>query len=1057
MTPHPHPGHVITSVRVVFIFLLLLLAAVKAASQTGGTLAEGPPKGSVRGAADAAPPQVGTQDDDAMFAPAPRFHRTCSAAAEGACGDAQKWAAEPKRKSTWAAARAAALPAPLASTTRKGGIVGGRAMGKEKRSVAYARLKRAAAASSAPEMDAAGWVGDGDPPGTPPHPRRCVVLTVADDWLATGAGSRLLDNHLCAIHAAGRGDASLVVTTTLAAARALVAAGYRAFYAAALVEGTAPGRERIDPSAAGLDRSLDADADGQPGQLSGGSPPLDVLELRAARELLALGYDVMLGAADGTAWTSDATRRAPTACGPNVDVCLLPPVERHAPTTGATGGWTPPDEGTEGVGKIGEAKGKKGAGAGSNLGLGGGASVGFMFARGNERSVAALDAALDLRSAAESPLKDATGRAALDRVLAALGTSAGTSAAPLGPPGVEHRYTREEEGEAASRTRRGRTSHRRLLLAALDEAGDEDEGGGERGSAAEEAEKEAAIRAGHAAVGDSVGHQDVRALMSRLHSRRREMEDEDEEDEERKEAERRRRREEAEEQRRKQAEEDERLEAERRERREKERQRRRVEAEARAERQRIEAEEAKKRREAEEEEAKKRREEDAARREAERKQREEEEAAAEKEKLMHGTLRWKHLDADVGVVAASAREGGGALRGAAEKMAALAEAGAWVCGDDPIPAASSQTKRPKKTPGREVEITGGDPLRDFLVAVERRKKRKSPAADVKGTPSDPTVEGEEGPKAEAEEDASGEEEGNASSGKKRRTKTQHESDACRAARDKANDAEQEGTEATRRYCHVDPVSEKETCYDAMRSVMNQKFVKPHRGTNRGKSGVLFCTGPTLDAYGEHRVADSQGKPVLSFGVNSIVLNKKLHMDYVFLQDRGKPTGDTGYLSNKEAVDGYEAGVRKFFGHYPGKKSFGPNGQHAKAANASRYQAHNSRPSCERTVVPLVADVGNFAFGGSCSTAFAALQFALYSGIERLYLVGCDVHGGYGAGAKNADVAPEKVPEHAARIISGWRVVPAFVKKHYPCATVTVVRPVALQGLGFREIDGDPDF
>ena len=74
-------------------------------------------------------------------------------------------------------------------------------------------------------------------------------------------------------------------------------------------------------------------------------------------------------------------------------------------------------------------------------------------------------------------------------------------------------------------------------------------------------------------------------------------------------------------------------------------------------------------------------------------------------------------------------------------------------------------------------------------------------------------------------------------------------------------------------------------------------------------------------------------------------------------------GDTGYLSNKGAVDAYVAGERKFFGHFPGRRSFGPNGQHAKAANASRYQANTGRPGCTSTATPLVADVGNFAFGG----------------------------------------------------------------------------------------------
>ena len=73
------------------------------------------------------------------------------------------------------------------------------------------------------------------------------------------------------------------------------------------------------------------------------------------------------------------------------------------------------------------------------------------------------------------------------------------------------------------------------------------------------------------------------------------------------------------------------------------------------------------------------------------------------------------------------------------------------------------------------------------------------------------------------------------------------------------------------------------------------------------------------------------------------------------------------------------------------------------------------------------------------------------------MVGCDVHGGYSASAKNAEVSAAKVPEHAERILAGWRGVKGFIEEHYPCATVTAVRPVALRGLGFRELDDDPDY
>ena len=82
---------------------------------------------------------------------------------------------------------------------------------------------------------------------------------------------------------------------------------------------------------------------------------------------------------------------------------------------------------------------------------------------------------------------------------------------------------------------------------------------------------------------------------------------------------------------------------------------------------------------------------------------------------------------------------------------------------------------------------------------------------------------------------------------------------------------------------------------------------------------------------------------------------------------------------------------------------------------------------------------------------------MYTGVEDLFVVGCDVRGGYGESAKNADVASDKSPENADRILDGWKVAKTFVEEHYPCATVTVVRPVALKGLGFRELDNNPDY
>ena len=265
---------------------------------------------------------------------------------------------------------------------------------------------------------------------------------------------------------------------------------------------------------------------------------------------------------------------------------------------------------------------------------------------------------------------------------------------------------------------------------------------------------------------------------------------------------------------------------------------------------------------------------------------------------------------------------------------------------------------------------------------------------------------------------------------------------------------------TKKYCHAKSGKESH-CMTAYRSKINQKSVRPYRGVHKGQSAVLFCTGPTMDAFKLEGVDahgnDAAGRKVLLVGVNSIVLRKDLAMDYVFVQDRGAKTGDTGYLANKEEMDAYRPGIQKFFGRFTGWSTFGPSGEHAKAANASRYDG-GKRPLCNREPHPLVRDVGNFNFGGSCSTIFSALQFILYTGIDQLFVVGCDVGGGgYSASAKKSDVADTKKPANTDYILDNWKMARHFINAHYPCVRVTVVRPMGLKAVPFLFIDENPIF
>lgn len=446
-------------------------------------------------------PPEGSRDSDDDSSSRFRFTRTC---ASERCGGSGATAAAGAGGATWGSARAAAVPTNTSA---------------EKRSVAHSRLKRAAkaAAVTSEQSSSAGlvllMVADG--------------VTVRGEEGEEGAGALVLDNHVCSLHATGVHE-YLIVTTSRDNADTLVAAGYRAYYAAVLSgdadETSAPDEGNTDAGTVGSTREGETENKrqrrrGHRGRL------LDDLELRAARELLALGYDVLTVSADGTAWTRDVRWDASAACGDPHDVCLS---------------WDATQESEYTAGDA------------------GGTSIGLMLARGNARSVAAMDAALALR---HGPLQSASGRTALAAVLRELGVETMTSSA----------------GRGRRRRRRIRTlSHRRLLAAETEER-NEDEDRGEEGedsegprgviratptdaTAAEVDDRsggggdvqergesayggdggEGAVGGGVAIAAAGLGRKDVTTLTTQLHDRRRKFENDNDDDDEKAEAQGRR-------------------------------------------------------------------------------------------------------------------------------------------------------------------------------------------------------------------------------------------------------------------------------------------------------------------------------------------------------------------------------------------------------------------------------------------------------------------------------------------------------------------------------------
>lgn len=241
-----------------------------------------------------------------------------------------------------------------------------------------------------------------------------------------------------------------------------------------------------------------------------------------------------------------------------------------------------------------------------------------------------------------------------------------------------------------------------------------------------------------------------------------------------------------------------------------------------------------------------------------------------------------------------------------------------------------------------------------------------------------------------------------------------------------------------------PKTYTQLCYTPVESAVNSQNVKPFFQKHLNKTGVLLCTGPTLNEY-VHQVFDENHQRVVTVGVNGIIFSDTVQthgLDYLFIQDTGRKSqarSENAFYKKVDAYTSFRSRAQTFYGLFR-TNHIGPTDEERRTANALYYEAEY--PACPQ-LIPLVKDVGRYTFGGSCSVAMAALQFILYSGVSEVKLVGCDVTSSY---SWEESVAPA----YNEQLLEMWRIVPEFVAHHYPDVRIEVVRPVGLKDIDFNK-------
>ena len=210
------------------------------------------------------------------------------------------------------------------------------------------------------------------------------------------------------------------------------------------------------------------------------------------------------------------------------------------------------------------------------------------------------------------------------------------------------------------------------------------------------------------------------------------------------------------------------------------------------------------------------------------------------------------------------------------------------------------------------------------------------------------------------------------------------------------------------------------------AVHHAEIFDKYRNCNAGKDIVFLAAGPTLDKY-------TPIPGAIHIGVNRVYQAKHIELDYLIAID--------AFFRPDEEVAGYRPSqCRKLFGYNYQTLSKRISETLITKAKAELFYYH-SIPFSETPVFPSSLSHSPLIVMESVVTA--AMQFALWTGPRRIYLVGCDCStDGYFSSQKSE--IPQKLA--ARKIIHSWKLIKEFAEQVYPDTEIISINPIGLRGI-----------
>ena len=198
----------------------------------------------------------------------------------------------------------------------------------------------------------------------------------------------------------------------------------------------------------------------------------------------------------------------------------------------------------------------------------------------------------------------------------------------------------------------------------------------------------------------------------------------------------------------------------------------------------------------------------------------------------------------------------------------------------------------------------------------------------------------------------------------------------------------------------------------------------YKNIHLGKTAILFGTGTTL-----RNVMDVKLNPsFIKIGVNSFVYNEKIRLDYLFA---GDPNGDKGYNKNRAVYNNYSVNIEKFY-----RNPF---------ENICGFDNDNNGVNYDIISKDIFYNDISKGMGVHTSIIFEALQFILYTGVSKIYLVGITCIGNRSTEKWLSQLNPDNINDSRSHIAC-WKKAEEWMSKEYP-----LVEVIDIETQGLKEI------